>query len=107
GVAYLSRAVQRITDNRHLQIVQGFTFLYKYYERRKELQYAQEAEYNIARAFHTINLTHLAIPYYERALVLPSRKLVAELGEEEAMRGHTVDNLLEAVYDWETPHPWH
>jgi general transcription factor 3C polypeptide 3 (transcription factor C subunit 4) len=55
GVTYLSRAIQRITDNRHLQIVQGFTFLYKYYERRRDMQYAQEAEYNIARAFHGIS----------------------------------------------------
>jgi hypothetical protein len=57
--------------------------------------------------FFLIDLTHLAIPYYERALVLPSRKLVLEVGEEEAMRGHKIENLLEAVYDWETPHPWH
>jgi general transcription factor 3C polypeptide 3 (transcription factor C subunit 4) len=53
------------------------------------------------------DLTHLAIPYYERALVLPSRKCVLNLGEEESMRGHTVEGLLETVYDWQTPHPWH
>jgi len=107
GSAYLNRSVQRITDNRHLQIAQGFTFLYKYYERRKDMQYAQEAEYNLGRAFHSLNLTHLAVPYYERALALPSRKQVLEVGEELAMRGHTMEDLLETVYDWEIPHPWH
>jgi general transcription factor 3C polypeptide 3 (transcription factor C subunit 4) len=129
GVTYLNRAVQRITDNRHLQIVQGFTFLYKYFELRQSLQYAQEAEYNLGRAFQSlskylpfyligivrnslpvslsIDLTNLAVPYYERALVLPSHKMVQEVGEEAVMRGHTVDELLESVYDWEVPHIWH
>lgn len=32
----------------------------------------QETEYNIARSFHLIGLTHLAIPHYEKALCLPS-----------------------------------
>ncbi|CAM0139620.1 unnamed protein product [Umbelopsis sp. WA50703] len=106
GVAFLNRAVQRITDNRHLQIVQAFTFLFKYYESRKELRYAQEAEYNIARAFHTLDLGHLAVPYYERALCLPSRMIVVQEGDEASMRGHSVEQLLEDVYDWEVPHPW-
>jgi len=106
GVAYLNRAVQRVTDNRHLQIVQGFTFLYKYFDLRKDIQYAQEAEYNLARAFHGLHLTHLAIPYYERALVLPSRKQVLAVGEDAAMCGHSMEDLLESVYDWEVPHPW-
>jgi hypothetical protein len=32
----------------------------------------QETEYNIARAFHLIGLTHLAIPHYEKVLCMPS-----------------------------------
>ena len=28
----------------------------------------QEADYNMARAFHMLGLTHLAIPFYERCL---------------------------------------
>ncbi|GAA5795499.1 hypothetical protein HPULCUR_000857 [Helicostylum pulchrum] len=34
----------------------------------------QESEFNLARAFHMLGLTHLAVPHYERVLCLPSRK---------------------------------
>ena len=30
----------------------------------------QEATYNVARAYHMLGLTHLAIPYYEQCLNL-------------------------------------
>jgi general transcription factor 3C polypeptide 3 (transcription factor C subunit 4) len=33
----------------------------------------QETEYNIARSFHLIGLTHLAIPHYEKVLCMPSK----------------------------------
>ncbi|CAG8767795.1 3380_t:CDS:2, partial [Gigaspora rosea] len=51
GLAYLHRAMQRQTDNRHLQIMQGFTFLFNYYELKAR---NQEAEYNLGRAFHQL-----------------------------------------------------
>ncbi|CAJ0842761.1 8127_t:CDS:10, partial [Entrophospora sp. SA101] len=69
GLAYLHRAMQRKTSNRHLQILQGFNFLYEYYELKGK---NQEAEYNLGHAFHQLGLTHLAIPHYEKALKLPS-----------------------------------
>ncbi|KAI9002582.1 hypothetical protein DFJ74DRAFT_746437 [Hyaloraphidium curvatum] len=65
GIAFLHRAMNRQTDNRHLQIVQAFTFLFRYYDLRRG---NGEACYNIARAFHQIGLFHLAIPYYETVL---------------------------------------
>ncbi|CAG8584919.1 15004_t:CDS:2 [Racocetra fulgida] len=73
GLAYLHRAMQRQTDNRHLQIMQGFTFLYNYYELKAR---NQEAEYNLGRAFH-----QLAVPHYKKALELPSLQKV--LREQE------------------------
>lgn len=71
GIAFIHRAMNRQTDNRHLQIVQvggveahvavehltpfhsvkGFTFLFKYYDLKGG---NEEACYNIARAFHQI-----------------------------------------------------
>ncbi|KAJ3085898.1 transcription factor TFIIIC subunit tfc4 [Quaeritorhiza haematococci] len=65
GIAYLHRGMQRKSENRHMHIMQGFTFMFRYYELRGQ---NQEACYNVARAFHQIGLTHLAIPYYERVL---------------------------------------
>ncbi|CAG8517969.1 13782_t:CDS:10 [Funneliformis caledonium] len=56
GLAYMHRSMQRISDNRHLQIMQ--------------------AEYNLGRAFHELGLYHLAVPHYERCLELPSLQQV-------------------------------
>ncbi|CAG8500351.1 32048_t:CDS:10, partial [Racocetra persica] len=83
GLAYLHRAMQRQTDNRHLQIMQGFTFLYNYYELKAR---NQEAEYNLGRAFHQLGLTHLAVPHYKKALELPSLQKV--LIEQEKGNNH-------------------
>lgn len=77
ALAYIHRSMQRQSENRHLQVLQGVTFLFEYFERRpaspdlseverQELQ--QEVEYNVARAFHHLGLSHLSIPYYERVL---------------------------------------
>ncbi|CAG8571855.1 4215_t:CDS:10, partial [Scutellospora calospora] len=80
GLAYLHRAMQRQTDNRHMQIMQGFTFLYNYYELKAR---NQEAEYNLGRAFHQLGLTHLAVPHYKKALELPSLQEVLREQEKE------------------------
>ncbi|CCJ29755.1 unnamed protein product [Pneumocystis jirovecii] len=72
GMAYLHRAMQRQSNNRQYQILQGMTFLFQYYELRKSMGVYehQEAEFNIARAFHQLGLAHFAVPYYERVLSL-------------------------------------
>lgn len=31
---------------------------------------------------------------------------VVQEGEEAAMRRHSMEQLLDDVYDWEIPHPW-
>jgi general transcription factor 3C polypeptide 3 (transcription factor C subunit 4) len=70
--------MQRQADNRHILVLQGMTFLFQYYRAIKQrsmiypgIQGAairQEAEYNIARAFHQIGLMTIAIGYYERVI---------------------------------------
>ncbi|KAG5460327.1 MAG: hypothetical protein BJ554DRAFT_7636 [Olpidium bornovanus] len=117
GLAYLHHAMQRRTGNRHFQIAQSFTFIFRYFELRggdserkepaRQRLYAQEAYYNVARAFQQLGetvekksiaslltaagiragnfprsgLTHLAVPYYEKALALPSMaEVYAEMG---------------------------
>ena len=65
GVAYMCRAMQRKTENRHLQLMQAFTFLFRYYRLRSK---DQEATFNIARAYHHIGIVNLATEYYEKVL---------------------------------------
>ena len=61
--------------------MQGLAFLLEYYDSRKrssKFSEKQEAEYNVAHAYHLLGLTHLAIPYYERCLALSSAVHVKE-----------------------------
>ncbi|CAB4401438.1 unnamed protein product [Rhizophagus irregularis] len=89
GLAYMHRSMQRISDNRHLQIMQAFTFLYNYYELKER---NQEAEYNLGRAFHELGLYHLAVPHYERCLKLPS---LQQVFREQHEKGKSSENLSE------------
>jgi general transcription factor 3C polypeptide 3 (transcription factor C subunit 4) len=69
GLAYVHLALKRQTDNRQQNIIQGTTFLFRYYISRKNsvhVEERQEAHFNMARTYHMLGLTHLAIPYYER-----------------------------------------
>lgn len=54
------------------------TFLFIYYESRVQsphVEERQEAHYNIARVYHMVGLSHLAIPYYSLVLKqAPSNK---------------------------------
>lgn len=36
----------------------------------RTLSERQEAEFNVARTYHMLGLTHLAVPYYERCMFL-------------------------------------
>ncbi|GAA5921558.1 hypothetical protein JCM1841_000569 [Sporobolomyces salmonicolor] len=67
GIAYLQRAMSRQTDNRQHQIAQGLAFLNQY---RKLRGPSQEAEYNLARAFHHLGLQSHAMKHYESSLSL-------------------------------------
>ncbi|KAI9029554.1 hypothetical protein CLU79DRAFT_810127 [Phycomyces nitens] len=71
SINFTQLAMQRKTDNRHMQIMQGMVFMNQYNRDRK---YAQEKAYNMGRLFHLIGLTHLAVPHYEEALCQPSMK---------------------------------
>lgn len=73
ALSYVQHAVKRQADNRHHHIMQGFAFLSRYYDIRSASGDAveqQEAEYNIARTYHLLGLTHSAITYYKRCLDL-------------------------------------
>ncbi len=73
ALGYLHYALKRQADNRHQILMQGLAFLLEYYDCRRQssnLSEKQEAEYNVAHAYHLLGLTHLAIPYYERCLAM-------------------------------------
>ncbi|KAI4263381.1 MAG: hypothetical protein L6R42_001470 [Xanthoria sp. 1 TBL-2021] len=71
ALAYIQHAFKRQSENRHHLVTQGLTFLFTYYDLRHKSQVQseqQEADFNVARTYHMLGLTHLAIPYYERCL---------------------------------------
>ena len=73
ALSYVQHAVKRQADNRHHHIMQGFAFLSRYYDIRcasGDVCGEQEAEYNVARTYHLLGLTHSAITYYKRCLDL-------------------------------------
>ncbi|KAL8651816.1 MAG: hypothetical protein Q9226_004535 [Calogaya cf. arnoldii] len=71
ALAYIQHALKRQSENRHHLVTQGLTFLFTYYDLRHQSPVQseqQEADFNVARTYHMLGLTHLAIPYYERCL---------------------------------------
>ncbi|ODV90337.1 hypothetical protein CANCADRAFT_14922, partial [Tortispora caseinolytica NRRL Y-17796] len=66
GIAFLHRARQRQTANRHQQFLQALSFLIEYRDVRSAegLEATIEAQYNIARAFHFMGLTTAAAKMY-------------------------------------------
>jgi general transcription factor 3C polypeptide 3 (transcription factor C subunit 4) len=75
ALGYIHYGLKRQSSNRHYLVMQGFAFLFKYYDKRSKSELRverQEAEYNMGRAYQILGLSHLAIPYYERSLELSS-----------------------------------
>ncbi|KAK5125228.1 hypothetical protein LTR85_000904 [Meristemomyces frigidus] len=73
GVSYIQCAMRNKSDNRQYGIQQGLSFLCRYYELRTasgKAGHLQEAEYNMAKTWHMLGLTHLAVPGYEKVLAL-------------------------------------
>jgi len=71
GLAYLHDSLKRQIENRQHSILQGLTFIFRYYDARSESQHIEErleAHYNVARAYHMLGLVHLALPYYWKVL---------------------------------------
>jgi general transcription factor 3C polypeptide 3 (transcription factor C subunit 4) len=89
-----------------MQALQAVTFLYEYYDARTaddslpeadpterarhRAEMIQESEFNVARCFHHLGLTHLAIPYYQRCLAISE-----EWDEKGGVKG---DLKWEAAY---------
>ncbi|KJY00299.1 hypothetical protein TI39_contig336g00044 [Zymoseptoria brevis] len=91
---WIQNSMKRQVENRHFGITQGIAAMSRYYDLRIKSGKAchrQEAEYNVARMWHYLALTHLAVPAYEKVLEL-SEAVRAEWEEEVAaarMAGRT------------------
>jgi general transcription factor 3C polypeptide 3 (transcription factor C subunit 4) len=73
---YIQHCMKRLSENRQYQLQQGISFALRYYALRTKANIAvhcQEAEFNLGRLWHTVGLTHLAIPAYERCIALRKR----------------------------------
>lgn len=71
GLAHVHRSMQRNSSNRHMQLLQGISFLLEYRDRRSKnsTDYEkQEIEYNFGRLFHMLGLPALAINHYNKVL---------------------------------------
>lgn len=71
GLSYMQYALKRQIDNRQYVITQGVTYMHKYYMVRSKsphFEERQEAHYNMARAYHLVGLTNLALPLYKKVL---------------------------------------
>uniref|UniRef100_A0A8C9SHK1 General transcription factor IIIC, polypeptide 3 n=1 Tax=Scleropages formosus TaxID=113540 RepID=A0A8C9SHK1_SCLFO len=68
GLTFFHMASQKFVVKRHPLLIQGFSFLWRYLELRG---HCQESLYNMGRAMQQLGLAHLAIHYYQKALVSP------------------------------------
>jgi general transcription factor 3C polypeptide 3 (transcription factor C subunit 4) len=72
ALCYIQQSLKRQSDNRHFQIIQGLSFMHEYRRIRERpgttLSERQEMEFNFARVWHALGLSHLAVEGYERVL---------------------------------------
>jgi general transcription factor 3C polypeptide 3 (transcription factor C subunit 4) len=97
GLGYIHHGLKRQSENRQFHIMQGLTFLFKYYNSRRtslQIEERQEAHYNIARTYHLVGLTHLAFPYYQ--------KVLQETDETPDPRAASEDLVRDAAYNLQT-----
>ena len=90
GLAHIHHGLKNQSDDRQRSILQALTFIFRYYDSRKESEHLEErleAHYNVARTYHTLGLSHLAIPYYQKVLD------EAKAGAEEDFVAETAFNL--------------
>ncbi|KAG9232259.1 hypothetical protein BJ875DRAFT_467420 [Amylocarpus encephaloides] len=71
GLSHIHHGMKRQSENRQHSVLQGLSFVFDYYNSRKEslnIEERLEAHYNVARTYHILGVPHLAIPYYWRVL---------------------------------------
>lgn len=93
GLSYIHQAIKRQAENRHYMIMQGLSFMQEYRRVREQSsvpQERQEMEFNFARVYHTLGLSHLAVRGYEKCL---------SLGDEIQGDAHAQQSKLNEEHD--------
>lgn len=83
GLSYINHALKRQSENRHYFIIQGLSFMneYRRVREKSELpQEKQEMEFNYARVWHMLSLSHLAVEGYKRCLKMSDHVAKAKAG---------------------------
>lgn len=91
GLAHVHRSMQRLSSNRHMQLLQGVSYILQYKEHRLKnltVYELQEIEYNLGRLFHMLGLTTLAVNFYEKVLNFQAK-----------IEDSDYDLLMEAAYN--------
>eukprot|EP00042_Codosiga_hollandica_P057161 m.840654 g.840654 ORF g.840654 m.840654 type:complete len:750 (-) comp59515_c0_seq2:91-2340(-) len=86
GIAQLRSVPNRKNTARNAIVIQAFAFLHRYFELQGGRQ-SQEACYNLARAFHALDLTYQAIPLYLDVLRLADEQKAKRGGEVSSEGG--------------------
>ncbi|KAK6455198.1 RNA pol III initiation factor TFIIIC subunit [Scheffersomyces xylosifermentans] len=71
GLAHVHRSMQRLSTNRHIQLLQGISYILEYRDLREKnatVYELQEIEYNLGRLFHMLGLSSLAVFHYDKVL---------------------------------------
>lgn len=92
GLAHVHRSMQRNSNNRHIQLLQGISYLLEYKETRERgatVYEKQEIEYNFGRLFHMLGLSTLAVNHYNKVLEY----------HDTLKDDPTYDMLIEAAYN--------
>lgn len=92
AVVHLQRAIQRVSTNRQLQILEALSFMQEYLSLRSNSPAEkQESFYNMGRFLHGIGLISQAVDFYQRALEY-QKQIPAEfdLSREAAYNLHLI-----------------
>ncbi|CAH7690768.1 hypothetical protein PPACK8108_LOCUS26201 [Phakopsora pachyrhizi] len=93
SIAYAHRSMQRQADNRHHQIAQALAF-WDHYRKLRSDSFGQEVEYNLARLFHGLGLTSLAVNHYNRVLAMSPESSEAREEDENDLSSLAAYNLV-------------
>ena len=105
ALGYIHYGLKRQSENRQFHIMQGLSFLFEYYDARKSstwLVERQEAHYNVARVYHMLGLTHLALPFYVKVLRETQGKISATYDELVINAAYNVQTLCALGGDFGT-----
>lgn len=93
GLSYIHHSLKRQSENRHYLIMEGLSFMQHYRQIRGSssvVQERQEVEFNFARVWQTLGLSHLAEQGFSKCLEIGEE---IELQQQQLQRAESNDDL--------------